>query len=267
MISKENMKKSIIKKIPFKYEIGLCILLLLLAHIGYFINFIVFELFTISYNSMAAQITDIIIHASVFCVVIGVGLKDQEQTLASVCFFKKVNGKVWCAAIMCAIGYTLFGYYFHFLFYSFKYGWSTELNKTNGRFLYNLINTALIPAVAEEILYKGLIFSFLKKRHSVITAVIITSLMFAVIHLSLLRIIPLFLLSCYTFWIYLRSGSLIIPMLAHFTNNLFTFVLINEPFDYLGTFYAGLALLIIGSYMLYMFSKTEEKPHKITKSR
>jgi hypothetical protein len=39
---------------------------------------------------------------------------------------------------------------------------------------------------------------------------------------------------------------------------LFTFVLINEPFSSLGTFYAALAMFVIGSYMMYRLNKTEK---------
>jgi membrane protease YdiL (CAAX protease family) len=246
-----------------KYILGLCVLLLILFNISSFLRFIFFVLMDISYDSIFANITVIVMHAIVFIVVIGVGLKDQQKTISSVCFFKKVNGGVWGAAIMCSIGYILFDYYLNFLFYSFKYGWNTDFRETEGNFLYNLINTALIPAIAEELLFKGILFTILKKFYSTTVAVIIASLMFAACHLSFFNFISHFMFSCFSFWLYLRSGNLILPMLLHFINNLFTFVLISDPFSYIGTFYAALILLIIGSYMLYFFSKSERKNSKI----
>jgi len=126
-----------------------------------------------------------------------------------------------------------------------------------GQFFIKLINSAIIPAVAEELLIKGLVFTILKKYYSTITAVIIASLMFAVLHLTPIRIIPLFLCSCFTFWIYLRSGNLILPIFQHFINNLFSEVLINEPFASLGTFYAALALFGVGAYIMYKLNKIE----------
>jgi membrane protease YdiL (CAAX protease family) len=254
------MKKQLFR---FKYVFGLCVLLLLVFNIGTFIKFVFFKIFDIPYDSLFANIAEILVHAASFIVVIGVGLKDQKKTLSSVCFFKNVNGGIWGAAILCSIGYTLFSYYLHFLFYSFVYGWSTDFGVTEGDFLFSLINLALIPAVAEELLFKGLIFTILKKYYSPIAAVIIASLMFAAAHLSFIRFIPLFLLSCYTFWLYLRSGSLLLPMLLHFINNLFTFVLINDPFASLMTFYAALTLLFAGSYLLYKLSKPEKELQKL----
>jgi len=243
----------------FKYVIGLGILLLLLVKIGGFIEFVIHRLFNIPYDSLSVSIAGIIIQAAAFTVVIAVGLKDQRKTLASVCLFKKVNGKVWGAAIILSIGFTLFYFYLTALFYSFKYGWDTRFAKTGGDFFINLINNAIIPAIAEELLIKGLIFTILKKYYSTIAAVIIASLMFAALHLTPIRIIPLFLCSCFTFWIYLRSGSLILPIFQHFINNLFSDVLISEPFASLGTFYAALALFGAGAYMMYRLSKPKKE--------
>ena len=256
------MKKPLFR---FKYAIGLGVLLLLLFLFGSFIKFVFFTLLGIPYDSLFANIVGIIIQATAFIVVIGVGLKDQRKTLASVCCFRKVNGKVWGAAILCSIGFTLFSFYLDSLFYSFKYGWNTDFGETKGNFFINLIGIAIIPAVAEELLIKGLVFTILKKYYSTITAVIIASLLFAGLHLSLIRIIPLFIFSCYTFWLYLRSGSLILPMLLHFTNNLFAFILINEPLASLGTFYAALVLFGIGSYFLHGLCRREKKENKVAK--
>jgi membrane protease YdiL (CAAX protease family) len=254
-----------VKKHLFRllYVLGLCVLLLLLFNTGSVVKFAFFELFDVPYGGVFFYIAEIIVHAAVFIVVIGVGLKYNKKTLASVCFFKKVNGAVWCAAILCFIGFVLFNFYLHFLFYSFYSGWRTNFSGTEGNFLYNLINLALIPAVAEELLFKGLIFTVLRKHYSSIIAIIIVSFMFAVCHLSFIRLIPLFLSSCFTFWLYLRSGSLILPMIEHFINNLFTFVLISEPFARLGTFYPALALFATGSYMLYRLSMSEKERQKV----
>jgi uncharacterized protein len=242
-----------------KYVLGLCVLLLFLFRVIYVFRFIFYIVFELPYDNVFANIAEIVIHTAVFMVVLAVGLKDQRKTLASVCFFKKVNPKVWGAAIVCSIGFTFFYYYFHFLFVSFKYDWNPNLGASEGSLWYNIIDVALVPAVVEELLFKGLIFTILKKHYPVIVAIIIASFMFAAVHLSFIRIIPLFLVSCYSFWLYLRSGSLILPMLLHFINNLFTLVLISEPFAYIGTFYSALAMWIIGSYFLYKYSKAEQK--------
>jgi membrane protease YdiL (CAAX protease family) len=237
--------------LQLRYILGLGVLIIVLLKIGFFLEFIFHKLFNIPYDSFSSGITGIIVQIVAFTVVIGVGLKDQHKTLASVCLIKKVNGKVWFAAVILSIGFTLFYFYLTALFYSFSYGWDTRFTKTEGIFIIKLINIAIIPAIAEELIIKGLVFTILKKYYSTIIAVIFASLMFAVLHLTPIRIIPLFLCSCFTFWIYLRSGSLILPIIQHFINNLFSEVLIDEPFANLGTFYAALAMFGVGTYMMY----------------
>jgi len=238
-----------------KYVVGLCILLFVVFHIGSFIRFVFVYIFDISYNDLFLGITAIIIQATAFIVVIAVSLKDQQKTLFSVCFIKKVNPLVWFSAILCAVGCAFFNIYFQFLFYSFARDWFIDLGEAEGNFFINLIDIAIIPGIAEEVLFKGVVFTILKKHFPTIAAVIIASLMFALCHFNTLRVLPLFLLSCYTFWLYLKSGNLIIPMLLHFTNNLFSFVLVSEPFAELGTFYAALFFLILGTYLMYMGNK------------
>jgi len=225
----------------------------------YSIDYILYKVFSISYYSLSGDILSIITQASVYIIVISVGLKKERKTLKSVCSFKKISGKVWVAAILCSVGFTLFYIYIISLAYSFRYGWDTDIVGSSDNFLVSLIDTAIIPAIAEEIMDKGLIFSILKKNFSTITSVIITSILFSAGHRDLIRFIPLFLFSCYFFWVYLRTGSIILPIMLHFVNNLFSFVLISEPFSSLGTFYSGLGLFLAGSYMLYNVSKTEKK--------
>jgi len=240
-----------------KYVLGLCILLLALFRFSNLVEFILYEIFEIPLDSLFFYIMVIVLSIAIFTIVIAVGLKDQKKTLSYVCSFKKVSGQVWGAAILCSIGYTLFHFYLCTLFISFKYVWFMNYSIEEINFLFELIFTAIIPAVAEEILFKGIIYSILKKFYPTVAAAIIASIMFSACHLSIIRFIPLFLLSCYTFWLYLRSGSILLPMLLHFTNNLFTFVLIRDPFDSVWTFYCAIILLAAGSYMLYKLSKKE----------
>jgi len=249
-----------------KYVVGLCILLLILFQIDYFIQYIFYVILNIPYDSVFANISRIIIHVAVFVVIIFVGLKDQNKTLASVCYLKRANGMIWFAAIICAVGYTFFSFYLHFLFFSFSYGWDTDLGEIEGNFFFNLIDDAIIPAVFEELQMKGIIFTILRKSFSTVPAVIISSLMFAGLHLNILKFVPLFLLSCYTFWLYLRSGNIIIPMILHFTNNLFSDYLISEPFAELGNFFVALILLFTGTYLLHKSTKNvsdKMSTHKI----
>ena len=245
-------------KRPFVFEILLCAFLILLFRISYFFESLIYFIAGITGRNAFTDIMGLITQVLVFVIAIATGLKIQKRTLVSVCFFKTASAGVWGALVLCSVGFVLFHYYFTILFFSFLEGWNTNFGTSEGNLLINTINIALVPAVAEELLFKGLIFYSLKKRRSWITAVIVSSLLFAACHLQIIRFIPLFMFSCFSFWVYLRTGSIILPMFIHFVNNLFTLVLISEPFAELATFYSALVLFTIGGYMLYKVSKNTQ---------
>jgi len=186
-----------IKWFKFKYELLLCVLLLLLFQVDNFIQFVLFIIIGINYDSISAHIAVIILHAAVFTAVIAVGLYDHKKNLVSVCYFKKSGFAVWGAAAVCSIGFVLLLFYLDHLSYRFFKGWFVFPAGNNIKNLLPLviINSCLIPAVAEELLFKGVIFTGLEKRYSKKTAVIISSIMFSVCHLNPVMVINHFIFS------------------------------------------------------------------------
>jgi len=79
--------------LQLRYVLWLGVLLLLMFKIGGYIKFVLHRLFNIPYDSLSVGITGIIIQAAAFTVVIGVGLKDQRKTLASVCLANSFSCK------------------------------------------------------------------------------------------------------------------------------------------------------------------------------
>jgi len=86
--------------------------------------------------------------------------------------------------------------------------------------LFNLIVIAAVPAIGEELLFRGYlqqkIVSWLKNPH---TAILITAFLFSVIHLDFHAVIPRFVLGALLGYFFYWSGSLLLPILAHFINN------------------------------------------------
>jgi hypothetical protein len=86
--------------------------------------------------------------------------------------------------------------------------------------LYTLIVIAVIPAIGEELLFRGYlqqkIGKWLKNPH---TAIVITAFLFSAIHLDVQGIIPRFVLGVLLGYLYYWSKSLWLPILAHFVNN------------------------------------------------
>lgn len=79
---------------------------------------------------------------------------------------------------------------------------------------------ALIPAISEEILFRGLVQRSMEKSLSPMRGVVITGLIFGIYHLNPFSFIPLVAIGIYLGYITMRSGSIWVSIGAHFTNNL-----------------------------------------------
>ena len=86
---------------------------------------------------------------------------------------------------------------------------------------FNLIIMALIPAITEEILFRGslqqLIYRHTKKS---LYSIWFTAFIFSIVHLQFYTFLPRFILGGYLGFLFYRTGSLFIPIFAHFTNNM-----------------------------------------------
>ncbi len=92
--------------------------------------------------------------------------------------------------------------------------------RSRGDFILNMFMIALLPAVAEELMFRGGIqraFSrMFKNPHA---AVWITAFIFSAIHVQFFGFIPRLLLGALFGYIYVWTKSLWYPMFAHFLNN------------------------------------------------
>jgi len=78
---------------------------------------------------------------------------------------------------------------------------------------------ALLPGICEELLFRGFILSGLLRRLYKWPSVILTGVLFGVLHLDIYRFIPVSVLGIIFGLMVLKTGSLLTGMLAHMTNN------------------------------------------------
>jgi uncharacterized protein len=92
--------------------------------------------------------------------------------------------------------------------------------KTVGGLLFNILLIAVIPAIGEELFFRGLLqrlFSeWFKNIH---VAIFIIAFLFAAIHMQFYGIIPRMFLGLLFGYLYYWTGSLWVPIFAHFINN------------------------------------------------
>ncbi|MGL5311744.1 MAG: ABC transporter permease subunit/CPBP intramembrane protease [Peptostreptococcaceae bacterium] len=89
------------------------------------------------------------------------------------------------------------------------------------KFLFNLLVVALMPAICEEIFFRGFIFTSLKNKSSKSPklALLLSSILFGFMHIDFLRIIPTSILGFILAYSVYKSGSIFVAMLIHFLNN------------------------------------------------
>ncbi|CAN5462197.1 CPBP family intramembrane metalloprotease [soil metagenome] len=133
-----------------------------------------------------------------------------------------------------------------------------------GQYLLGILIIAVIPAIGEELLFRGLIQN---QMHAITKhihlAIWITGFLFSAMHLQFYGLIPRMLLGVLFGYMYYWSGNLIMPIFAHFINNGFTLTMLYlyqlRTIDYdLETettvpWYLILSGLVAGSLLLIFF--------------
>lgn len=78
----------------------------------------------------------------------------------------------------------------------------------------------ILPAISEELFFRGLLGRGLIRGHGVVVGVLMTSLLFGLFHLDPIRILATFILGIVLHLVFLTTKSIIAPMLLHALNNL-----------------------------------------------
>lgn len=86
-------------------------------------------------------------------------------------------------------------------------------------FLLNLFVIAIMPAICEEMFFRGFIFTSFKGEKSARGAILFSSILFGFMHIDFLRIIPTSILGIILAYSVYKSGSIFVAMLIHFLNN------------------------------------------------
>ncbi len=139
-------------------------------------------------------------------------------------------------------------------------------------FLANMFMIALLPAVGEELFFRGLIQKHLIEwTRRPWLGILLASAFFSFIHLQFYGFVPRLYLGVVFGLIYYWSGSIWLPMLAHFLNNgtavviyyIFGQDVVEKDLDTIGTtegtWYIGLISLIVVFTALYFLYQNRSK--------
>jgi len=166
--------------------------------------------------------------------------------IAGICFFGLYNFV------------DVFAYLFEAIGYNFE-GASLPLN-TPSELVLNLLLLALLPAVFEELIFRGVIFNGLRNTKGKAVAVVVSSLLFALMHGNLAQFVYPFIMGLVFSMIVLRTGNLLYSMIVHFVNNslviVFSYVKISFSIgNSLAGIFSGIAIACAVFVVLFFVDK------------
>jgi hypothetical protein len=139
--------------------------------------------------------------------------------------------------------------------------------------LFNLFMIAILPAIGEELLFRGLIQKLVREwTRSDHLAVVITAVLFSAMHMQFLSFLPRLGLGVVLGYLLVWSGKLWLPVLAHFFNNaaaLLVYYLhhrgvIDYDMEEIGLGLGGVLLaatgLVVLFWLFYWYRRTEYRP-------
>ncbi|MBX0292520.1 CPBP family intramembrane metalloprotease [Hymenobacter sp. HSC-4F20] len=94
------------------------------------------------------------------------------------------------------------------------------------RFVVALLVMAVVPAVSEELFFRGVLQRNLVQWAGQHAGIWLAAAIFSAIHLQFQGFIPRFVLGLVLGYLYEWSGNILVPMTAHFTQNAFQLVLL-----------------------------------------
>ncbi|OFX58226.1 MAG: hypothetical protein A2046_09400 [Bacteroidetes bacterium GWA2_30_7] len=136
-------------------------------------------------------------------------------------------------------------------------------------FLTNMLMIAIIPAFGEELLFRGVIQRIFKDwTKNIHWAVFITAFLFSAMHLQFYGFIPRFLMGVFFGYLFAWSGTIWLPIIAHFINNCFAVVfsyllytkVIEKNIDTIGSsadtlIYVVFSIIITSSFIYLIYKK------------
>ena len=110
-----------------------------------------------------------------------------------------------------------------------------EIIKSSGGLFTQIILFALVPAICEEILFRGFVLSAFRDKKTfgqknekhIVFAIVVSGILFGIMHLDFIRIIPTSILGMVMAYNVYKSKSIFTSVGIHFFNNLLSVLSVN----------------------------------------
>jgi membrane protease YdiL (CAAX protease family) len=90
--------------------------------------------------------------------------------------------------------------------------------------VYSFITIVIAAPILEELIFRGIILNGLLKSYSPLKSIIISSLLFGLVHLNPWQFIGASIGGILSGWVYFKTKKITLPIIIHMTNNLLAFL-------------------------------------------
>jgi uncharacterized protein len=136
---------------------------------------------------------------------------------------------------------------------------------------FNIFLIALLPAIGEELFFRGALIRIFQNWKGMIPAIWIVAVIFSAIHMQFYGFIPRLLMGAFFGYLLMWRGNLWLPVIAHFVNNVIAVVFYYFRFngvklpdiDVVGTgntLWIGIASGAIGIFGLFLLKRKFQRP-------
>lgn len=138
-----------------------------------------------------------------------------------------------------------------------------------GLLFFNLFMIALLPAIGEELIFRGIVQrGLIRQFGNAHLGIWLAAIVFSAIHFQFLGFIPRMLMGVALGYLFYWSKNLWYPIIAHFTNNAVAIILaygvqhgsIDSEMEMMGSSNAGMSAfsLLFCMMLLYLFNRYQE---------
>jgi membrane protease YdiL (CAAX protease family) len=207
-----------------KNAILLCLLLIGIQSAAGIILGLLLSAFGVEETSILNGIGLILTYLLTFGLVIFIGFRKTHKKFNEVFLFNKISPKLWLAVIVFMAGFIIIlseidNLVFYFLpmpvFFQEYFG-----SMMTSNLILSVILMGILPGFLEEMMFRGLMLSGFKENYSSKKAILMTALLFGIIHLNPWQFVTAFIIGIVSAYLYLKTNSILPCVYIHLFNNL-----------------------------------------------
>lgn len=89
--------------------------------------------------------------------------------------------------------------------------------------VFSFIAIVIAAPILEELIFRGIVLNGLLQKYSPLKSILISSVLFGVVHLNPWQFVSAFVIGVFSGWVYYKTRKITLSIMIHLTNNLFAF--------------------------------------------